>query len=118
MKRYNGYIVGLSEGAMKALEEAHAICWADRLAETVSTFRVGESGYDVETSDNAVSVAGLPLSFLRNNKDMTIMIMTVEEAKALDQVKINPETLKEVLGHSDYAKTMELYTHVVENTKQ
>lgn len=31
---------------------------------------------------------------------------------------MNPQTLKEILGHSSYSMTMDLYAHVMENTKQ
>ncbi len=31
---------------------------------------------------------------------------------------MNPQTLKEILGHGSYAMTMDLYGHVMENTKQ
>lgn len=31
---------------------------------------------------------------------------------------MNPQTLKEILGHSSFSMTMDLYAHVMENTKQ
>ena len=31
---------------------------------------------------------------------------------------MNPQTLKEILGHSSYAMTMDLYSHVMESTKK
>ena len=31
---------------------------------------------------------------------------------------MNPQTLKEILGHGSYAMTMDLYAHVMENTKR
>ena len=31
---------------------------------------------------------------------------------------MNPQTLKVILGHSSYSMTMDLYAHVMENTKQ
>lgn len=45
-----------------------------------------EKGLDVDTSDDCVTYYGKPLSFIRNWKDGTIMVLTVEEAKALDKM--------------------------------
>lgn len=85
MKKYNGYIVALTEDARKRLDEAHALCWSEQLAQTVSTFRAGETGFDVDAFDG-ISIAGVPLSFLRDNKGMTVTVMTLEEAHTLDRV--------------------------------
>ncbi len=37
--------------------------------------------------------------------------------RAIEQ-GMNPQTLKELLGHSSYSMTMDLYAHVMENTKK
>lgn len=39
-------------------------------------------------------------------------------ATRCNEAGIDPRTVQEILGHSDYSITMNLYTHVLDNTKQ
>ena len=58
----------------------------DMLGETVQNIP-RKAGLDVDTSDNAVTVLGMPVSFVRDHKSGEIHIMTNEEAQQLDSIK-------------------------------
>lgn len=61
----------------------------DSIAATVQEIPRGQNDYD--TSDNAISVGGLYISFLRNWKSGEIVIMTNDEARQLDEYHITKQ---------------------------
>lgn len=58
----------------------------DKLGETVQNIP-RKAGLEVDTSDNAITVLGMPISFVRDHKNGEVHIMTNAEALQLDSMK-------------------------------
>ena len=77
------YVTGFTKGAYDVIMAADVPNAFDQIAAKLSAL---PKKYDVDMSDNMLSVRGVPLSFLKDNKNMTIRVMTIEEARKLDAI--------------------------------
>lgn len=57
--------------------------WLKRLAKTAENLPK-QPGLEIDTSDNALSFAGYPVSFLRNHKEKTLYLFAPGEAVNMD----------------------------------
>lgn len=79
-KVWNG---GFTEACYKTLQDMGLNdAGFNQIANTVSTFKRGK--YTVDACDNFCTVAGTPLSFLRDWSTGNATVMLLGEAKALD----------------------------------
>ena len=83
--RYNGYAVAVTFDAQKELDQYKPFGVYENLFRTVSTHKVGQTGYEVDAFDG-LTIAGKGYSYLRDNKNMKILVMTLEEARMYDRV--------------------------------
>ena len=60
-----------------------SIYWLKRLSKTAENLPK-QPGLEIDTSDNAISFAGYPVSFLRNHKEKTLYLFAPGEAVNMD----------------------------------
>lgn len=80
-QKYTAYIS--HNLALELKKRGATAYWLKRLAKTAENLS-NQPSLEIDTSDNAISFAGYPVSFLRNHKEKTLYLFAPGEAVDMD----------------------------------